>query len=84
VVYSYKDHVDNVDLYKKILDIKCEVLVLDRYDMYNGDQRIVEAAYYVAKTGITLIDVKSSVVPGITDYDYADIYMYPDRIEVRA
>ena len=82
VVYTYRDYLNKVDIASRVCETRCSLLFLDRYDMYNGDSAVVNTALQIAKTGIVLVDVKASEVPGFSGYRYADICMYQDRIEV--
>lgn len=82
VVYSYREYRNHVNLERLTEERNCEILLLDRYDMYNGSEDVVQAALRVAKHGIVLIDVKAAEVPGISECKYADIKLSSDRIEV--
>lgn len=77
-VYSYADYLraplPNLRLKK--------VVVLDRYDMYSGDERIPEVVTEASRYAVVLLDAKASVVPNICSDGYVDITLEPGLIEV--
>lgn len=77
--YSYEDYQIGIEIEKFLDAEKFDVIMLDRYDMYNGvgAEKIRECA----KKSIVLIDCKRTPkIGGLCDF--AEINMTADRIEV--
>lgn len=79
--YTFNDIALGRDLKSELLKRPYKVIILDRYDMYNG----LGAAEIdsLSDKSIILIDCKSMNGPKIeTEYGYCDIEMTADKIEV--
>lgn len=79
VSYTYNDKLKGLSLGDFIKDKKYKVILLDRYDLYNGDYS--EDIKKHAKESIVLIDCKSEV-KNINDDEWCNIVMSEDSIEV--
>lgn len=80
--YTYNDKLLGISM-ESIFNGNKKVILLDRYDMYNGDGADLIDKY--AKSCIILIDCKDSNGPRIdTDYELCFIDMSSDCIEVTA
>ncbi len=77
--YTYGDDKLGIILTELILDVKPIVIMLDRYDMYNGEfnDKILEWAKY----SIVLIDCKGDLNIAV-NADWCTIEMGPQKIEV--
>ena len=75
--YSYNDKVNGVPFDSVVHPGKQKLLVLDRYDLYNGEFK--EQIEEFAKTGVVLIDIKG---PTSIDSELCYIEMTEDCIEV--
>ena len=77
--YTYDDKLLNMHINSILVPNKYKVIMLDRYDMYNGDG--AELIKECAKNSIVLIDCKSNLAVS-TDDEWCSIQMEPNRIEV--
>jgi hypothetical protein len=77
--YTYNDKLKGLTLEQMLGDRKYDVILLDRYDMYNGEYTDIIEKY--SKSGVVLIDCKSEL-KNIEDDDWCMITMDSDRIEV--
>lgn len=77
--YTYNDDQLGIDLPKLVNDVDPKVILLDRYDMYNGlfDEQMVEWA----KTAVVLVDCKCELNINYAA-EWCNINMEPARIEV--
>lgn len=77
--YSYEDKQSGIDIQTVLNSDQYKVIMLDRYDMYNGDG--AELIKECAKHSIVLIDCKSGL-NFVADDDLCMIEMTPSKIEV--
>lgn len=77
--YSYEDKQLGIDIKTVLNSDKYKVIMLDRYDMYNGDG--AELIKECAKNSIVLIDCKSGL-NFVADDDLCIMEMTPSKIEV--
>lgn len=77
--YTYNDKKTNRKIEDALVPNKYSLIMLDRYDMYNGDgaNLILECA----KNSIVLIDTKRNLQFTNTE-EWCDIEMTPEKIEV--
>ena len=79
VSYTYNDKLRGISLMDFLKDNNYKVILLDRYDLYNGDY--AETIIKYSKDAVVLIDCKSEL-KNIDNDDWCDIVMTQDRIEV--
>lgn len=79
ISYTYNDYLKGISLNNMIKNKKYEVIMLDRYDLYNGEYSDIIREF--SKDTIVLMDCKSEV-KNIEDDDWCDITMTADCIEV--
>ena len=77
--YTYNDKLKGLSLLDLLKNNKYEVILLDRYDLYNGEY--TDAIEKYSKEAVVLIDCKSEL-KNIADDDWCNIVMAEDRIEV--
>lgn len=79
VSYTYNDKLKGISLTDYLKGNEYKVILLDRYDLYNGDY--AETIMQYSNEAVILIDCKSEV-KNIADDDWCTIVMNQDRIEV--
>lgn len=77
--YTYQDKKLGIPIESVIDSSKFKLIMLDRYDMYNGDA--IELIKKHSKNSIILIDCKLALKGNIDD-NWCYIEMTPDLIEV--
>lgn len=77
--YTYDDKLLNMAIEKVLVPNKYKVIMLDRYDMYEGEG--AELILECAKNSIILIDCKSKFTVTSED-EWCTIEMTHDKIEV--
>ncbi len=81
VAYTYNDKLIGVDIASVLNPQKYKVILLDRYDMYEGDG--AELILKCAENSIILIDCKNDFSVTVDD-EWCTINMEKDKIEVIA
>ena len=77
--YNYEDKLHGVPIEIVLTPNKYKVIMLDRYDMYNGDgAKLIEEC---VNTSVILIDCKSSINIDM-DYEYCSLSISKNKIEV--
>ena len=79
VSYTYNDKLRGISLFDFVKDKRYKLIMLDRYDLYNGDY--AETIIKLSEDTIILIDCKSEI-KNIKDDDWCTIIMTQDKIEV--
>lgn len=79
VSYTYNDKLKGISLADYLKDNEPKVILLDRYDLYNGDY--AETIMEYSNESVILIDCKSEV-KNIADDDWCTIEMTQNKIEV--
>ena len=79
VSYSYDDYLLNIPIETIVIPNKYKVVMLDRYDMYNGIGKDLISA--CVDNTIVLIDCKKGLNFGV-DYEFCYIEMTDKLIEV--
>lgn len=77
--YSYDDYLINIPIESVLIPSKYRVIMLDRYDMYNGEGKDLISA--CKDNTIILIDCKKGLNFGV-DYEFCYIEMTDSLIEV--
>lgn len=78
--YTYNDKLLGMSVDEILIPEKYKVVLLDRYDLYEGDGKELINKY--AKEMIILVDCKDKF--SVTnEEDWCSIELYPDKIEVR-
>ena len=81
VTYTYSDYLRGVNLTEQISLRKPELIMLDRYDRYRFDEKIIRAIDQASETAVVLIDLKNLIEYPLF-VDYAGIDFTPTEIEV--
>lgn len=79
--YTYNDKLIGIDISNILKPNKFKVILLDRYDMYEGDG--AELILKCAENAIILIDCKNDISVTADD-EWCTIHMEKDKIEVVA
>lgn len=82
VAYTYDDYLKGVDPELRLAGRPWKVILLDRFDMYSDDPRVLEAIQQIDAEAIVLVDAKANQLPPIGSYRSAYIELMPEVIEV--
>lgn len=82
VAYTYDDYLKGVDPELRLAGRSWKVILLDRFDMYSDDPRVLEAIQQIDSEAIVLVDAKANQLPPIGPYRSAYIELMSEVIEV--
>ncbi len=80
VTYTYNDKIRGFKLKDILIPEKYELILLDRYDLYNGD--CMDLIISCSENAIVLIDCKQPIINGPDNEGWCFIEMTEDSIEV--